>query len=240
MFEAERISQRNAAVIVGVTMIMIVLCAGFGYGFVHSSLVIKGDAATTVSQLQQNMPLFRAEIFSWFLILVFDIIIAWALTIFMKQIDDHLSLLSGWFRLIYAVILGIAISNLVMVSLLLNGNDYVAFLPIEQLSAQVMLYLSAFNAIWSLGLIVFGLHLLIIAYLILKSDFIPKFLGILLFIAALSYVLIHSMHLFLPQYETTTLLIEMVLSLPMTVGELGFGIWLLIKGGKISKKATEF
>lgn len=237
MIKTERISPRKAAVIVGVTMIMIALCAGFGYGFVHSSLVITGDAATTVSQLQQNMPLFRAEILSWFLILVFDIIIAWALTILMQQIDHHLALLSGWFRLIYAVILGIAISNLMMVSLLFSSNNYSAFLPADQLSAQVMLYLSAFNSIWSLGLIIFGLHLLIIAYLILKSDFIPKFLGILLFIAALSYVLIHSMHLFLPQYETTTMLIETILSLPMTVGELGFGIWLLIKGGKTPKKS---
>ncbi|MBU4438887.1 MAG: DUF4386 domain-containing protein [Firmicutes bacterium] len=230
-------SPRKAAVIVGMTMLMIALCAGFAYGFVHSSLIITGDAATTVSQLQQNMPLFRAEIFSWFLIFVFDIIIAWALTIFMKQIDDHLSLLGGWFRLIYAVVLGIAISNLMMVSLLLSANNYSASLPADQLSAQVMLYLSAFNSIWSLGLIVFGLHLLIIAYLILKSDFIPKFLGILLVIAALSYVLIHSMYLFLPQYETTTVLIETILSLPMTVGELGFGIWLLIKGGKTPKKS---
>lgn len=237
VFNTERISPRKAAIIVGVTMIMIVLCAGFGYGFVHSSLVITGDAAATVSQLDQNMPLFRAEIFSWFLILVFDIIIAWALTIFMQQIDHHLALLSGWFRLIYAVILGIAISNLVMVSLLLSSNNYSAFLPADQLNAQVMLYLSAFNSIWSLGLIVFGLHLLIIAYLILKADFIPKLLGILLLIAALSYVLIHSMHLFLPQYETTTMLIETVLSLPMTVGELGFGIWLLLKGGKTPKKS---
>nr|WP_320024239.1 DUF4386 domain-containing protein [uncultured Acetobacterium sp.] len=240
MLETKRISPRKAAIIVGIAMLMIALCAGFGYGFVHSSLVIKGDAAATVSQLTQNMPLFRAEIFSWFLILVFDIIIAWALTIFMQQIDHHLALLSGWFRLIYAVILGIAISNLVMVSLLLSSNNYSAFLPADQLSAQVMVYLNAFNRIWSLGLIIFGLHLLIIAYLILKSDFIPKFLGILLFIAALSYVLIHSMHLFLPQYETTTVLIETILSLPMTVGELGFGIWLLIKGGKTAKKATEF
>jgi hypothetical protein len=102
-----------------------------------------------------------------------------------------------------------------------------------------MLYLSAFNSIWSLGLIVFGIHLLIIAYLILKSDFIPRFLGVLLVIAALSYVLIHSMYLFLPQYQTTTMLIEKILSLPMTAGELGFGIWLLIRGGKKSKKETE-
>lgn len=235
MFKPERISPRKAAVIVGITMIIIVLCAGFSYGFVHSSLVLKGNAAETVSQILQSLPLFRAEIFSWFLILVCDIIIAWALYIFMKPIDEHLALLGAWFRLIYSVILGIAISNLIVVSLLLSGDNYLAFTQIGQLNAQVMLYLNVFDNVWSLGLIVFGLHLLIIAYLILQSEFIPKFLGILLLIASLSYVLIHSLHLFFPQYETTTLLIEKILSLPMAVGELGFGLWLLIKGGKSPK-----
>jgi len=134
------------------------------------------------------------------------------------------------------VILGIAISNLILISLLLRDPLDSSFAHTNQLTAQVTLYLNAFDRVWSLGLIVFGLHLLIIAYLILKSDFIPKFLGILLCIAALSYILIHSMYLFLPQYETTTLLIEKILSLPMAVGELGFGLWLLIKGGKTTPK----
>jgi len=235
MFETERISPRKAAVIVGITMIMIAICAGFGYGFVHSNLVLKSSAIGTVSQISQSLPLFRAEIFSWFLILVCDMIIAWALYVFMKQIDNHLALLGSWFRLIYSVILGIAISNLIFVSLLLSGDHSLAFAQTDQLNAQVMLYLNAFDSVWSMGLIVFGLHLLIISYLILKSDFIPKFLGILLLIAALGYVLIHSLYLFLPQYETATILIEKILSLPMTVGELGFGTWLLIKGGKSSK-----
>ncbi|WP_051355631.1 DUF4386 domain-containing protein [Acetobacterium malicum] len=238
MFKTEIISPRKAAVIVGVAMLMIIICAGFAFGFAHSSLVIVGDAETTVSQLLGNLPLFRAEIFSWFLILVFDIIIAWAISIFMKQIDTHLALLGGWFRLSYSVILGVAISNLLLVSLLLSDPLYSAFAQTNQLTAQVTLYLNAFDCVWSLGLIVFGLHLLIIAYLILKSDFIPKFLGILLLIAALSYVLIHSMYLFLPQYETATQLIETILSLPMTAGELGFGLWLLIKGGKTAPKSN--
>ena len=64
--------------------------------------------------------------------------------------------------------------------------------------------------------------------------FIPKFLGILLLLASFSYIIIHSFHLFIPQCENTTILFEKILSLPMAVGELGFGLWLLIKGGKVT------
>lgn len=234
-YETEKISQRKAAVIIGITMLIMTICAGFAYGYVHSSLVVKEDATATMNLILQSISLFRAEIFSWLLILICDIIISWALYIFLKQIDNRLSLLGAWLRIAYSVILGIAISKLIFVTLLLSKDDFLASV---QLKNQLMLYLNAFNKIWSLGLIIFGFHLLVIAYLVLKSNFIPNFFGILLLIASFSYILIHLLHVFLPQYENTTVLLENILSLPMAVGELGFGIWLLIKGGKISKTSN--
>jgi hypothetical protein len=88
---------------------------------------------------------------------------------------------------------------------------------------------------WSFGLIIFGVHLFIIGCLVMKSSFIPRILGILLLIASFSYIFIHIMHLFLPQYDNVTGIFENILSLPMALGELGLGLWMLVKGGKISK-----
>ena len=143
-----------------------------------------------------------------------------------------MSLLGAWLRITYSVILGVAISKLILITLLLSGDNSQTS---GQLQVLVMLNLDAFNKIWSLGLIIFGLHLLIIGYMVLKSNFIPNLIGILLLIASFSYISIHSLHLFFVQYENTTALLEKILSLPMAVGELSFGLWLLVKGGKISK-----
>lgn len=238
VFETEKISQRRAAVIAGITMLVMAGCAAFAVGFVNSSLIVKGDAGATVNNIFNSLALFRSGVFGWLVILVSDIIVSWALYIFLKQVDNSLALLGAWFRLIYCAILGASIMNLVYISLILSGGSTSA-VQANQLNAQVMLLIDAFNKMWSFGLILFGLHLLIIGTLALKSGFIPKILGILLLIAALSYVIVHLLHVFSPQFEQTTLVLENILSLPMALGELAFGIWLLIRGGRNSKAAIQ-
>lgn len=154
---------------------------------------------------------------------------------FLKQIDNSLALLGAWLRLSYTGILGIAITHLISITVLINGDDYMLSIPLDQLIVQLMYQINEFDKIWSLELILFGFHLLILGYVILKSDFILKIVGILVLIASLCYVLIHSFHLFLPQIENKTLVLESILILPMSVGELVLGIWLLIKGGRTTK-----
>ena len=234
--EAEKISQRKAAITAGISLLLIAFTAIFAFGVVQNKLIILSDAAATINTIRQSDDLFRTGIFCWLITLSGDVVIAWALYIFLKQVDNSLALLGAWFRLIYSVILGIAVLNLMYVVLLLSGDNNILPMQNEQLQTQVMLFVNAFKNMWSFGLIIFGFHLFIVGYLALKSTLIPKFLGILLLIASVSYIIIHLSHLFLPQYKNLTIIFENVLSVPMALGELGFGIWLLIKGGKIPNK----
>lgn len=232
--EKEELSQRKASVIAGIAILVMAVCAGFTVGLVNGTLIVNNDAGATVENISNSMALFRSGILGWLVILVSDVVVSWALYSFLKQVDNSLALLGAWFRIIYSAILGVALLNLLYVMQMLSGdNAFVSMLP-DQISAQVMLYIHTFSKMWSFGLIVFGLHLLIIGQLVLKSGFIPKVLGILLLIAALSYVIIHLLYVSFPQFEQTTALLENILSLPMALGELAFGIWLLIKGGRTS------
>jgi hypothetical protein len=88
-----------------------------------------------------------------------------------------------------------------------------------------------------MGLVVFGGHLLIIGYVALKSDVIPKVISVLLLLASIGYIVIHLSKIFLPQYEVVITILNYVFTIPMIVGELGFGIWLLLRGGKLQKNA---
>lgn len=92
-------------------------------------------------------------------------------------------------------------------------------------------FLEAFEMIWFIGLVVFGGHLLLIGYLTFQSGKVPKVISILLSIAAFSYMIIHICYTFFPQWNAFTSTLEAVLTIPMILGELGFGIWLLFKGG---------
>ncbi|KJB89432.1 hypothetical protein AZ66_02190 [Paenibacillus sp. E194] len=225
--------QRASALTAGIALIIMALASFFSYGYVHASLVVQGDASATFHNIMSSTALFKAEILGWLMILIADIVVAWAFYMVLKPIHQGLSLLGAWFRLIYTAILGIAILNLLFVLLLTGSADHSAIS--DQLQTQAMLYVRAFDAIWSMGLIIFGGHLLIVGYVTLRSASIPKIISILLLLAGTGYMLIHLCNVFLPQYEEVKTILTYVFTVPMIAGELGLGLWMLFKGGKVGK-----
>lgn len=229
------ISLRKAAIAAGLAILVMAIAAGFAIGFVLESLIVPGDAAATANAIKSSEMLFRTGVFSFLIILICDVVAAWALYVFLKPVNKSLSLLTAWLRLVYAAILGTALLNFVMVLLLLSGADYLAALGTDPLHAQVLLFLNAFNGIWAVGLVVFGLHLFVLGYLVFKSGYIPKILGVLLVIAALGYLIINLANLLLLQHEDFKAIIELVLTVPMIIGELLLALWLLFKGVNVEQ-----
>jgi hypothetical protein len=91
----------------------------------------------------------------------------------------------------------------------------------------MMLFLDGFNSIWSVGLIVFDLHLLALGNLICKSIDSLKIIPVLLIAAAISYLFVHIAYLLFPQFKSQIAGIELFLSLPMATGELALGAWII-------------
>lgn len=220
---------RNSAIIAGLAILIMAVAAAFSFGYVHNSLIIPENPAATTHNIIESISLFKAEIFGWIFILFCDVVAAWALYIFFKNDNAEVSLLAAGLRTIYAVILGVALFNLIRIQYLLDGSMTTFS---EMVNQKVMLYLESFETTWSFGLIIFGFHLLLVGYLAFQSGYIHRFWGIILVFAAVSYIVIHSSKILLPGFESQIKAAEMLLSLPMTVGEVGFAIWLMIKGGK--------
>ncbi|EJS74603.1 DUF4386 domain-containing protein [Bacillus cereus] len=218
-------NERKFAITAGTALLIMAFAAFFSYGFVHGNLVVQDDASTTLHNIQTSNSLFKAEIFGWIIIFIMDIIAAWALYFFLKPIHASISLLAAWLRLMYTAILGIDVFNLIL-ALLLSKSI------IANPETYTMLFLSAFEYIWSVGLIIFGLHLFVLGFVTFLSKHIPKFISVLLFIAAIGYIVIHVMNTMFSQYDAIISIIQIVFQLPMIAGELGFAIWLLLKGGK--------
>jgi len=117
--------------------------------------------------------------------------------------------------------------------MILTGQANVQILlETPQQQAQVMVALAAFESTWSFGLIVFGGHLLITGLVAYKADPIPRWISILLLIAALGYMFTHLFSIVYAQENKAIEILTMILTVPMTIGELGFGLWLLFRGGK--------
>ena len=96
--------------------------------------------------------------------------------------------------------------------ILLSGANYLAVFEADQLHAQVLLFLNAFYDVWAIGLIVFGFHIFILGYLVFKSNYIPRVLGVLLIVAGLSYLIDYFGKFLFPNFIYAILLFAVMLT----------------------------
>jgi hypothetical protein len=198
--------------------------------FVFQKIVVPGNATTTVNNIMAGELLFRIGICGFLGVIILDVLVAWALYIFLKPVNKSLSLLAGWLRLAYSIIFGVALVNYFGVLQLLSNAEYLNIFGFDQLKAQVMLSLNAFGDGWAVGFVFFGLHLTIIGYLIFKSDTIPRILGVLLILAGGSYLIDYFGKFLNPEYDLN-------IATFMGWGELIFMFWLLLRGRKMKQSA---
>lgn len=226
-------SQKTISTIAGIGYIIIFITGIFSNFFVLESLVIPDNATTTANNIMANETLYRTGLLSFIIMVVFDVFLAWALYIILIPVNKNLSLLSGWLRLVNSTIFAIALYNLLNVLDILSGVEYLEAILKDQLYVQVMLSLNTFNSTWLLGLVFFGLHLLVLGYLIFKSGYIPKTIGILLLIAAFGYLIDSFANFLLSDYANYKDIFLMIVIVPGIIGELSLTFWLLFKGAKI-------
>ena len=120
--------------------------------------------------------------------------------------------------------------HLVTAFRLLNTSDYLAAFGSDQLQAQVKLLLNSFRSDWSIGLILFGIHLILVGFLVYRSGYIPKIIGMLLFINGLAWIFDNLQPYFFPSAHLKFLLIAYF-------AELIFMLWLLVRGWKLPESA---
>ncbi len=221
----QNISTQRAAKYAGYGLLLMTILAIFAEMNVFQKLIDPADAAATVNNIRNNLLQFRLAVGSFVLILVLDVVVAWALYVYFRKIDKDISLLAAWFRLVYTVIFGASLVSYFKVMDLLGDPKYLSLLIPLQLQTQVWLALDTFRHGWAAGYIFFGLHLLTLGYLILKTNGIPRFVGILLYIAGAGYLFDYLGKIFIPGFSLEVGIIT-------AWGELVFMIWLIIKNGK--------
>ena len=209
----DALSLRTASLIAGLALALMAALAAFGNFVAIQPLVTPGDAARTAIDISQSEALFRWGIASLILVAVLDIIVAAALLRLFEPVNRSVSITAAWFRVAYAAVYLVAIIQLV-VALGLLGDP-----------AQAMRGLDAYNTIWLVGLIFFGVHLLLIGYLAYRSGFMAKVFGILLVVAGLGYVADGFVTVLVP--GTSVGIGQFTF-----VGEVALMFWLLIRGSR--------
>lgn len=231
------ISLRKAALVAGFGYI-IIFVLGF-FAFALENLIVSGDAATTANKIAASESQFRAGIASSLIVLVADLVVGWALYVYLKPVNRSISLLTAWFRLIYVAVALSAFVGLFSLSKILSGATAVELGQLDTLTAlSLTLYQYGFNV----GFVFFGLHILGLGYLIWKSDYVPRVLGVLLIIAALGYQIDSFASLLSSSYANNDTLFLVFVAVPAIVSELALTLWLLTRGVNVvptGKPATD-
>lgn len=226
------ISQRTAALIAGGSLLIMFFAAMFANFAVVEGLLVPDNAQATVNNLTANLPLFRAGIVAFLVVLITDVLAAWGLFAFFEPANSSISRLASWFRLVYTALFGAALFGLVSIQGLVSNPALAAWIEPAQLQGQVMLYFSEFNTTWTFSLVLFGAHLFVLAVLIIRTGHAPKWIGFFLLLAAFGYLADSLAQYLLPTYADYETIFLMLVAIPGILGEVALSLWLLFKGGK--------
>ena len=224
-------SPQFTARLAGLLYLMVVLTGVFSLAYVPGQLINAKDAVTTTQNILAHETLFRAGILSSMLCYTAFLVLPLALYRLLQGVHR------GAAQLMVAlavVSVPISILNLQQKWAVLSLIETNAGQPPHNIAAQVMQALTAYDNGILLVTLFWGLWLLPFGYLVYRSGFLPKLLGLLLMLGCAGYLTNLCGHTLLPNYGQ--LGIGKYISLPASLGEIGTCLWLLIAGIKNTTK----
>lgn len=229
-----QISPMAYAKFAGLLYLVIAISGGFSIGYVPSVVMAAGDAAATASNLMENQGLFRLGIAADIVVFLLEIVLTVILYKLLKPVNQTLSLIAAFARMSMAVVMGLNLLNYFIPLHLLSGSEYLNAFEPTQLQALAMVFLEAHQSAIHIWGLFFGLHLVVLGYLVIKSGYFPKLLGLLMLVGSFGYTLESLAAFSFPGIEAVSMLVTILLVI-VVVGELGFTFWLLIKGIDVEK-----
>lgn len=225
------VSPQVYARIAGILYLIIIIAGALGQIFIRGKLIVAGDAIATAGNLMASQSLWRIGIAGDLLMHVLDIPVMLALYLLLKPVNKPLAVSAVLFNLIQTAVLVVNKLNLLVPLLLLGNAEYLQALEPQQLQALAYVPLRLHDYGFGIGLIFFGCVCLVQGYLIFRSGFLPKTIGVLMALAGLSYLANSITLLLAPAYAE---MVVPVLALAL-LGELALALWLIVKGVNVPK-----
>lgn len=219
-------SKQTTARLAGLLYLGVVITGLISLLYLPSQLLITGTPSERVEQLTASVMLLRYWIVSGLLCYTLFLFLPLALYKLLSPVQENYARLMVLLGVMSVPVYFSMIPNLLGVLSLVSDNPH--GLPAPQLSAQVMLYLDQYHQGMRVVHIFSGLWLFPFGWLVYRSGFLPKILGVLLMAGCFGYLINFLGNTLLPGYSAMGL--SSYISLPASLGEIGTCLWLLIVG----------
>lgn len=230
MIDATR--ARFLARIGGVLYLIVIVIGATGEAVVRGRSVVPGNAEATAANLRSLEWLWRLGVAGEVVLLICAIFLALILYILLRPVSRDVALAAVFFNLICIAIEGVAAVSLATALVPLASAPYLRALAPEQTHAMAMLAIRSHSTGFGIALIFFGVECVILGYLICRSGYMPRPIGVLMAIAGVCYA-INSFALLLSPPLSSRLFPAILL--PSLIAELSLALWLVVKGVKVAK-----
>ena len=212
----------------GLLYLLLIISGIISLAYIPSQLIVRGNASKTFENITNSEFLFRLGIVSGIITFLIYMLLPLALYKLLHVVNKAYASLMVIFVLVSVPISFVNILNKFSVLKLINKPEYLEKLGETGLQTQVMLHIDNYYNGIVISQVFWGLWLFPFGYLVYKSGFLPKILGILLMAGCFGYLITFFGGFLYPDFNKT--IISDIVGYPATLGEFGICLWLLIMG----------
>ncbi len=222
---------KNYARLAGLLYLLIALTGGFSIGYVPSVIVEEGNAAQTVQNMMDHSVLFGLGMVGDVAVILMELVLTVLLFRMFQSVNKTVSYIALFSRFAMGIVMALNLLNYIIPMLLVNDPGLLTGFSIDQSQSLAFLFMDAHQyGVYVWGLF-FALHLVALGYLLIKSGFSPKWMGILMMVGSLGYFGESLTKLTFQTSDVLGAVLAIFLAISV-VGELSYTFWLLIKGTK--------
>ena len=218
---------RQLARIAGALYLINIVLGAFAIGVVPAMVVVAGDAAATAHNIQTHELLYRLGLAAHVLVTVTNVPLALIFYELFKVVNRRIALLDAFFILVATALEAAGLLNQFAPLVLLSNEPYTSALPAAQLQALAYMPNVLSGIHYSIHTVFFAFDIICLAYLVLRSRFLPRAIGVLLAIDALAYLVYSFTNLLAPGFAAH--LVPWI-QLPALFCEGALCLWLLVVG----------
>ena len=225
-------SNNKLARAAGFLYLIMIFAGGFAEVFVRGELTVSGDAVATAHNILASEQMYRFGFVADLVVLICNTFLSLIFYILFKPVNRNLSLLALIFSTVAGAVMAINLLNQLAPLLLLHNTSYLKAFTIEELQTLSLFFLNLQQQGYGISLLLFAFYFPTIGYLVYKSNFIPRIIGILYTLAGAGY-LTNSLAMFLFPHLAANLFPYVLL--PALIGEVSMSLWLIFKGVRVSE-----
>jgi hypothetical protein len=208
----------------GVAMLLSIVFGILGELYLPGKIIVRGDAAATAANIVGNPTLFRLTFASYLVEAICDVALLVLFYVILKPVNRNIALLSAFFGIVSMVTFAVAQSSFFASSVILSDRGGLTEFTAAQRANLAYLAVRISAMIAALFLCMYGIASILRGYLIMRSGYIPRVLGILLMIGGAGFFLRSTTYILAPSFSSPIML------LPMAAAGIPLMLWLLFRG----------